>query len=159
VTPVAPRVGMGFDIHPFSDDPHRQLVLGGVALEGRGLEGHSDADVVAHAVADALLGAAGMGDLGTMFPADDATLTGADSMELLATVVARVRTDWDIGNVDTSVVLESPRLAPHREEMEARLSATVGAPVTVKPKRAEALGAIGRREGAVCMAVALVVPR
>lgn len=154
-----PRVGMGFDIHPFSDDAERRLVLAGVELEGRGLEGHSDADVVAHAVADALLGAAGLGDIGTLFPATDAAYAGADSMRLLADVVGRVRAGWEIGNVDASVVLEAPKLAPHRAEMEARLSAVVGAPVTIKPKRAEALGAIGRREGAACFAVALVVGR
>jgi 2-C-methyl-D-erythritol 2,4-cyclodiphosphate synthase len=156
---VTARVGLGFDIHPFSDDPARPLVLGGVSFEGRGLEGHSDADVVAHAVADALLGAAGLGDIGTMFPADDPSLAGADSMQLLAQVAAAVGAGHDIGNVDASVVLEAPRLAPYRAEMEARLTAVVGAPVTVKPKRAEALGAIGRREGAACLAVALVTAR
>jgi 2-C-methyl-D-erythritol 2,4-cyclodiphosphate synthase len=159
VTATLPRVGMGFDIHPFSDDRGRRLVLAGVELDGRGLEGHSDADVVAHAVADALLGAAGMGDIGTLFPATDAAYAGADRMQLLATVVERVRAAWDIGNVDASVVLEAPKLAPHRAEMEARLTAVVGAPVTLKPKRAEALGAIGRREGAACFAVALVAGR
>jgi 2-C-methyl-D-erythritol 2,4-cyclodiphosphate synthase len=153
------RVGLGFDIHPFSDDPSRPLVLGGVVLEGRGLQGHSDADVIAHAVADALLGAAGLGDIGTMFPADDPALAGADSMQLLAQVAAAVGVAHEIGNVDASIVVEVPRLAPHRAEMEARLSAVVGAPVTVKPKRAEAIGAIGRREGAVCLAVAIVTPR
>jgi 2-C-methyl-D-erythritol 2,4-cyclodiphosphate synthase len=159
LTAGLPRVGMGFDIHPFSDDEGRRLVLAGVELEGRGLEGHSDADVVAHAVADALLGAAGLGDLGTLFPATDQAYAGADSMQLLADVVGRVRAGWEIGNVDASVVLETPKLAPHRAEMEARLSAVVGAPVTVKPKRAETLGAIGRREGVACFAVALVVAR
>ena len=154
-----PRVGLGFDIHPFSDDPARRLVLGGVVLDGPGLAGHSDADVVAHAVADALLGAAGLGDLGTMFPADDPSLAGADSLVLLARVVDAVTAAHDIGNVDASVVLEAPRLAPHRAVIELRLTAVVGAPVTVKPKRAEALGALGRREGVACFAVALVGPR
>jgi 2-C-methyl-D-erythritol 2,4-cyclodiphosphate synthase len=156
---LMPRVGLGFDIHPFTDDPSRRLVLGGVVLEGPGLDGHSDADVVAHAVADALLGAAGLGDLGTMFPADDPTLAGADSLVLLARVVAAVTTDHEIGNVDASVILEVPRLAPHRREIETRLTAVVGAPVSVKPKRAEALGALGRREGVACLAVAVVGPR
>jgi 2-C-methyl-D-erythritol 2,4-cyclodiphosphate synthase len=157
---VTPRVGMGFDIHPFSGDPGRRLVLGGVVFDGGpGLDGHSDADVVAHAVADALLGAAGLGDLGSMFPASDPTFTGADSMALLAQVVEAVVAAHQVGNVDASVILEAPRVAPHRAEMERRLSAVVGAPVTVKPKRAETLGALGRREGVACLAVALVTPR
>jgi 2-C-methyl-D-erythritol 2,4-cyclodiphosphate synthase len=154
-----PRVGLGFDIHPFTDDPARRLVLGGVTLEGPGLDGHSDADVVAHAVADALLGAAGLGDLGTMFPADDPSLAGADSLVLLAQVVVAVTAGHEIGNVDASVILEAPRLAPYRAAIEARLTAVVGAPVSVKPKRAETLGALGRREGVACLAVALVGPR
>lgn len=156
---MIPRVGQGFDVHPFSDDPARRLVLGGVELPGPGLDGHSDADVVAHAVADALLGAAGLGDLGTRFPASDPALAGADSMALLAQVVAAVRTGHEIGNVDVTVVLETPKLAPHRPRMEERLSAVVGAPVGVKPKRAEGLGTLGRREGVACFAVAIVAAR
>jgi 2-C-methyl-D-erythritol 2,4-cyclodiphosphate synthase len=156
---VIPRVGQGFDVHPFSDDPARRLVLGGVELPGPGLDGHSDADVVAHAVADALLGAAGLGDLGTRFPASDPALAGADSMALLAQVVEAVRTGHEIGNVDVTVVLETPKLAPHRPRMEERLSAVVGAPVGVKPKRAEGLGTLGRREGVACFAVAIVAAR
>jgi 2-C-methyl-D-erythritol 2,4-cyclodiphosphate synthase len=154
-----PRVGLGFDIHPFTRDPTRRLVLGGVTLDGPGLDGHSDADVVAHAVADALLGAAGLGDLGTMFPASDPSLAGADSLVLLARVVAAVTAAHEIGNVDASVILEAPRLAPHRAAIEARLTDVVGAPVSVKPKRAETLGALGRSEGVACLAVALVAPR
>jgi len=152
------RVGMGFDVHPFSDDPGRPLVLGGVTLVGeRGLAGHSDADVVAHAVADALLGAAGLGDLGAHFPDTDPAWRGADSLRLLAGVVALLAAEgWRVGNVDVSVVLESPTLAPHRPAMEERLSAVVGAPVSVKAKRAEGLGSLGRREGVACWAVALV---
>lgn len=156
---MIPRVGQGFDVHPFSDDPARRLVLGGVELPGPGLDGHSDADVVAHAVADALLGAAGLGDLGTRFPASDPALAGADSMALLAQVVEAVRTGHEIGNVDVTVVLETPKLAPHRHRMEERLSAVVGAPVGVKPKRAEGLGTLGRREGVACFAVAIVAAR
>jgi 2-C-methyl-D-erythritol 2,4-cyclodiphosphate synthase len=155
---VAARVGMGFDVHPFSDDPGRRLVLGGVALEGeRGLAGHSDADVIAHAVADALLGAAGLGDLGTRFPDTDPAWADADSLDLLARVVDGVRAaGWAPANVDCAVVLEAPRLASHVAEMTQRLSAAVGAPVTVKPRRAEGLGALGRGEGVACWAVALV---
>ena len=152
------RVGIGFDIHPFSDDPARVLVLGGIRVEGpRGLQGHSDADVVTHAVADALLGAAGRGDLGALFPDTDPTWAGADSCALLAEVVARLTRDgWTVANVDCSVVTEAPRLAPHQRAMEERLGAIVRAPVSVKPKRAEALGALGRREGMACIAVALL---
>jgi len=152
------RVGLGFDVHPFSDEPGRALVLGGVTVDGeRGLAGHSDADVVAHAVADALLGAAGLGDLGSRFPDSDPEWHGADSARLLATVVDLVRADgWSVANVDCSVVAEVPRLAPHRAAMEERLTAVVGAPVTVKPKRAEELGALGRSEGIACLAVALL---
>jgi 2-C-methyl-D-erythritol 2,4-cyclodiphosphate synthase len=150
------RVGVGFDVHPFSDDPARHLVLGGVGLPGRGLHGHSDADVVAHAVADALLGAAGLGDVGGLFPADDPTWCGADSMVLLEQVMGLLAGRWKVGNVDCAVVLEAPRLAPHRRAMEDRLSAVVGGQVSVKPKRAEGLGALGRREGIACWAVALL---
>jgi 2-C-methyl-D-erythritol 2,4-cyclodiphosphate synthase len=153
------RVGLGFDVHPFSEDPARRLVLGGVRLEGPGLAGHSDADVIAHAVADALLGGAGLGDLGDHFPADDQAWAGADSMGLLALVMAEVSQSWQVGNVDCAVVLEAPRLAPHRPAMEAGLSEAVGAPVSVKPKRAEGLGALGRREGIACWAVALLESR
>jgi 2-C-methyl-D-erythritol 2,4-cyclodiphosphate synthase len=156
---VIPRVGTGFDIHPFSADPSRRLVLGGVELDGPGLSGHSDADAVAHAVADALLGAAGLGDIGTLFPDSDPSLAGADSMVILASVVAAVAAGHQIGNVDVTVVTEAPKIAPHRDLMQKRLSDVVGAPVTVKAKRAESLGAIGRREGVACFAVALVVPR
>jgi 2-C-methyl-D-erythritol 2,4-cyclodiphosphate synthase len=153
------RVGQGFDIHPWSDDPSRPLVLGGVVLPGeRGLAGHSDADVVAHAVADALLGAAGLGDIGAHFPDTDSRWQGADSLTLLAHVVGLVTAvGWSIGNVDTTVVLEAPKLAPHKPAMEARLTGVVGAPVSVKAKRAEGMGALGRGEGVVCLAVAILL--
>jgi len=152
------RVGLGFDVHPFSDDGRRQLVLGGVVLEGeRGLAGHSDADVIAHAVADALLGAASLGDLGEHFPDTDPQWAGADSMRLLREVVALTAAErWSVTNVDASVVLEAPKLAPHRGAIVAALAAAVGAPVSVKAKRAEGLGALGRGEGIACWAVALV---
>ena len=152
------RVGQGFDVHPWSDDRDRRLVLGGVPIDGeRGLAGHSDADVVAHAVADALLGAAGLGDIGSHFPDTDPRWRGADSLTLLAHVAALVRqSGWAVGNVDTTVILEAPRLAPHRTAMEERLAGTVGGPVSVKAKRAEGLGALGRGEGIACFAVALL---
>lgn len=153
------RVGQGFDIHPWSDDQGRALVLGGVVLPGeRGLAGHSDADVVAHAVADALLGAASLGDIGAHFPDTDSRWRGADSLTLLAHVVGLVRAEgWSVGNVDTTVVLEAPRLAPHKAAMEERLAGAVGAAVSVKAKRAEGLGALGRGEGVACFAVALLL--
>ncbi|HEV8625436.1 MAG TPA: 2-C-methyl-D-erythritol 2,4-cyclodiphosphate synthase [Acidimicrobiia bacterium] len=152
------RVGQGFDVHPWSDEPDRPLVLGGVVVPGeRGLAGHSDADVVAHAVADALLGAAGLGDIGTHFPDTDSRWQGADSLSLLAHVVSLVQAEgWSIGNVDTTVVLEAPKLAPHKAAMEKRLAGVVGAAVSVKAKRAEGLGALGRGEGVACLAVALL---
>jgi 2-C-methyl-D-erythritol 2,4-cyclodiphosphate synthase len=150
---------MGFDIHSFSDDPDRPLILGGITVPGPGLAGHSDADAVAHAVTDALLGAAGLGDIGTHFPDDDPAYAGVDSTELLGRVVAEVAATWVIGNVDATVVIEAPKLAPYRPDMEQRLTAVVGAPVSVKAKRAEALGALGRREGIACFAVALLMPR
>jgi 2-C-methyl-D-erythritol 2,4-cyclodiphosphate synthase len=155
------KVGLGFDAHAFSDDPARPLLLGGVQIDGaRGLAGHSDADVVAHAVADALLGAAGLGDLGQHFPDTDPTWAGADSLDLLRRVAALVAdAGWDVGNVDCAVVLEAPRLAPHRDAMQERLSAAAGGPVTVRAKRTEGMGALGRGEGVACWAVALLEPR
>lgn len=156
-TPVA-RVGLGFDVHPFTDDADRLLVLGGVAFPGaRGLAGHSDADAIAHAATDALLGAAGLGDIGEHFPDTDPRWADADSLVLLRTAVERVRAaGWSPGNVDCSVVCEAPKLAPHRLEMQAKLSAAVGADVTVKGRRPEGLGALGRGEGIACWAVASV---
>lgn len=152
------RIGQGYDVHAFSDDPRRPLVLGGVAIPGhRGLAGHSDADVVAHAVADALLGAGGLGDLGSHFPDSDPAWAGADSIGLLGEVVRRLAdAGWRPANADCTVVLEAPRLAPHRAAMQARLTAALGAPVSVKAARAEGLGALGRAEGIACSAVALV---
>ena len=151
------RVGQGFDIHPFSDDPDRRMVLGGVAFDGPGLVGHSDADAVAHAVIDALLGAAGLGDIGQRYPDTDPAHAGADSMALLVDAVAAVASEgWEVANVDCTVVLEVPRLAPRRDDMRDALSAAVGAPVSVKGRRAEGLGAIGRQEGVACFAVALL---
>jgi len=155
---MATRVGMGFDVHPFVDDPGRRLVLGGVVVEAeRALAGHSDADVVTHAVADALLGASGLGDLGELFPDTDPTWRGADSSMLLTEVVRRVTEEgWAVANVDCSVVLDAPRLAPHKPAMEAALGEVVGATVSVKAKRPEGLGALGRGEGIACWAVALI---
>lgn len=149
------RVGLGFDVHAFGGDG--PLVLGGVTVEGPGLAGHSDADVVAHAVADALLGAAGLPDLGTLFPAGDDRYAGADSMALLTEVTGKVRSaGYRVGNVDVVVVAEKPRLGPSVRTMADNLGRVVGGGVSVKPKRAEGLGAIGGGEGIAAMAVALL---
>ena len=158
------RVGLGYDVHPVGGD--RPLVLGGVRLDGPGLVGHSDADVVAHAVADALLGAARLPDLGTLFPATDQRYRDADSVELLRDVVARVTgVGWEVGNVDVVVAAERPRLAPHVAAMATNLVDTLkparepmghGIGAAVRPKRAEGLGAIGRAEGIAVWAVALL---
>jgi 2-C-methyl-D-erythritol 2,4-cyclodiphosphate synthase len=152
------RVGQGFDIHRFSDDPQRRLVLGGHEFPGhRGLVGHSDADVIAHGVIDALLGATGLGDIGEHFPDTDPQWKGADSLAMLQSVVATMRAaGWVPVNVDCKVVCESPKLASHKKEIQQRLSLLIGAPVTVAGRRAEGLGAIGRQEGIACWAVALV---
>jgi 2-C-methyl-D-erythritol 2,4-cyclodiphosphate synthase len=152
------RVGQGFDIHPFTDDSSRPLILAGVALEGAtGLAGHSDADAVAHALTDALLGAADLGDIGTHFSDTDPQWKGADSMKLLASAMVLVAAQgWTVSNADITVVLEVPKLAPHKAAMKRNLEAVVGAPVSVKAKRGEGLGAIGRREGIACFAVCLL---
>ena len=152
------RVGQGFDVHPFIDDADRRLVLGGVDFDSdRALAGHSDADVIAHACTDALLGAAGLGDIGQMFPDTDPAWAGADSVAMLAEATRRVRdAGWEPGNVDASVVTDHPKIAPVRVEMERILSAAVGAPVSVKGRRPEGLGALGRGEGVACWAVAVV---
>ncbi len=147
------RIGVGYDSHRFA--PGRRLVLGGVEIEHElGLEGHSDADVVTHAVIDALLGAGGLGDLGTHFPPDEERWRDADSIDLLRTVVGML--SGPVENVDVSVVCEAPRLGERREEMERNLSAELGAPVSVKATTNEGMGWIGRGEGIACIAVALI---
>jgi 2-C-methyl-D-erythritol 2,4-cyclodiphosphate synthase len=155
------RVGQGFDIHRFTDDPERILVLAGCRFDGeRGLEGHSDADAIAHACSDALLGAAGLGDIGMHFPDTDPAWKGADSLTLLTHVVGLITADgWVTSNIDCAVVCERPKLAPRRDEMQTKLTDIVGAPVTIKGNRAERLGAIGRNEGIACFATALLVRR
>lgn len=160
-----PRIGSGLDVHPFAPDgDDRPLVLAGVTVPGtRGLDGHSDADVVCHAVADALLGAAALGDLGSRFGVDRPETAGADSLGgLLAAVVADVRADgWAVGNVDVTVVAQGPRLAPHRDDMRTNLAGVlrvdVGA-VSVKATTTDRLGSIGRGEGIAAWATCLVVP-
>ncbi len=153
------RVGQGFDVHRHTDDPALVLVLGGCRFDGeRGLVGHSDADVPAHAAADALLGAAGLGDLGRHFPDTEPRWAGADSLAILAAVATMVRdAGWTIGNVDVKVVCERPKLAGRKDEMEHNLTQAAGAPVTVAGRRAESLGALGRQEGIAAWAVAVIV--
>lgn len=150
------RVGIGFDTHRF--DPSRPLVLGGVEFPGEpGLAGHSDADLVCHAIADALLGAAGLGDIGQLFPDTDERYKGANSLELLKEIASLLAEEgWDVANVDCVVVAEKPKIAPMRLEMQDSLTAAIGAPVSVKASRAEGLGAIGRAEGMACWATALL---
>jgi 2-C-methyl-D-erythritol 2,4-cyclodiphosphate synthase len=154
------RIGQGIDIHRFSEDPHRPLVLGGVLIEGaRGLGGHSDADAVCHALADAILGALGLGDLGRHFPDTDPAWEGADSLALLTHVVRMAAGEgYACVNGDCTVVADTPRLAPHTAAMAERLGAVVGAPISVKATRAEGIGALGRAEGIACLAVVLMEP-
>ncbi len=159
-----PRIGTGLDVHAFGApavDAH--VVLAGVRIAcAAPLVGHSDADVVAHAVADALLGAAALGDLGSRFGVDDPALAGADSLRLLADVVADVRgAGWVTGNVDVTVIAVRPRIGPHRAAMRARLAEVLGldvAAVSVKATTTDGLGAVGRGEGVAAQAVCLLVP-
>jgi 2-C-methyl-D-erythritol 2,4-cyclodiphosphate synthase len=152
------RVGQGTDAHRFSDDPARRLVLCGVEVPtGRGLAGHSDADVATHALCDALLGAAGLGDLGRHFPDDDPTYAGASSLTLLARCCAMARAaGFAVGNADVTVLAAAPKLAGLLDEMAASLSSAVGAPVSVKATTTDGLGAVGRGEGIAATAVALL---
>jgi 2-C-methyl-D-erythritol 2,4-cyclodiphosphate synthase len=147
------RTGIGIDSHRFEEG--RRLVLGGVEIPfERGLAGHSDADVLAHAIADALLGAAGLGDIGQLFPDTEEAWKDADSMELLRDVVSRVReAGHEIVHVDATVMLEQPKLAPHREAIRASLAAVLGS-VNVKATTGEGMGFVGRGEGAAALAVA-----
>jgi 2-C-methyl-D-erythritol 2,4-cyclodiphosphate synthase len=152
------RTGIGYDVHRFASDA-RRLVLGGVEIGGeRGLEGHSDADVVAHAVTDALFGAAGLGDIGDHFPDSDPRWEDADSIELLALAVGEL-TEWRVVNVDVSVIAERPRLEPHKRAMAERLAWALGVDascVNVKATTNERMGFIGRGEGIAALAVAQV---
>lgn len=152
------RVGQGIDIHRFSEDPHRPLVLGGVVIEGaRGLAGHSDADAVCHALADAILGAVGLGDLGRHFPDTDPTWEGANSVTILTQVVQLAAAEgFECVNADCTIIADTPRLAPHTDAMIERLRQVIEAPVSVKATRAEGIGALGRAEGIACMAIVLM---
>ena len=151
------RVGIGFDFHRFARG--RKLVLGGVEIEHEmGLEGHSDADVLLHALCDALLGAAGLEDIGHFFPDTDPRYKGISSVELLRRVKEQVeRAGYEIENVDCTLLMEAPRIAPHREKMKQTIAAALGvgvSQVAVKATTMERCGTIGRREGVAAQAVA-----
>ncbi len=155
------RTGIGFDTHRLV--PGRRLILGGVDIPHPvGLLGHSDADVLAHALMDALLGAVADGDIGQHFPDDDPRWAGADSLALLRAVVARLAANgWRPANVDATILAERPKLMPHIPAMRERLAQAMGLPVgavSVKATTVEGLGAIGRREGISALAVATVAP-
>ena len=153
------RVGIGYDVHPLR--PGRDLVIGGVHIDNPlGLDGHSDADVLTHAVIDSLLGAAALGDIGQHFPASDPGYAGASSQDLLAMVVRTVRqAGYRVVNVDSTVVAEEPRLQPHIDAIRKQLAKTLGidlGAVSVKATSPEGLGALGREEGIAAHAVALI---
>ncbi len=154
--------GIGYDCHRFATG--RRLVLGGVVIPyERGLEGHSDADVLTHAVIDALLGAAGLGDIGEHFPDTDERFRDADSLELLATVLTTViAAGFEVENVDCTVLMEAPKLGPHRQEIRERLAMVLNLPVgrvNVKATRGEGMGFVGRGEGLAALAIASLSAR
>jgi 2-C-methyl-D-erythritol 2,4-cyclodiphosphate synthase len=153
------RIGHGVDVHRVSDDPLRTLWLGLVEVPGApGLVGHSDADVATHALCDALLGAANLGDLGRHFPDTDPTFAGASSRHLLVETIALVHgAGLRVESGDVTIVAERPKLAPFMSSMSDELSAVAGALVTVKATTAEGLGALGRVEGIAASAVVLLV--
>ncbi|HYZ93124.1 MAG TPA: 2-C-methyl-D-erythritol 2,4-cyclodiphosphate synthase, partial [Actinomycetota bacterium] len=150
------RVGIGVDAHAFADGV--PLVLGGVEFDAaRGLAGHSDGDVVTHALIDAVLGAAGLGDIGLLFPSDVSTPKGISSLDLLRDAIARVRAaGYAVVNADCVLIGEEPRIAPRRSEIESALAAVVEAPVSVRATTTDRLGFTGRGEGLAAQAVALV---
>lgn len=157
-----PRVGLGYDIHPFVEG--RRLILGGVHIPfERGLMGHSDGDVVCHALMDSLLGACGLPDIGSLFPPEDPCLKDAESLKLLGMVVQRIRDEgWEIGNVDIMLIAERPKIAPFVAQIRENLSQAM----QVEPDRVgfqattnEGLGSVGRGEGIACLAVSLLVRR
>jgi 2-C-methyl-D-erythritol 2,4-cyclodiphosphate synthase len=150
------RIALGVDAHAFADGV--PLVLGGVRFDNpRGLAGHSDGDVITHALIDAMLGAAGLGDIGSLFPSTDATAAGIDSLELLRDAAARVASaGFDLVNADCVLIGEEPRIANRRAELERRLGDVAGGPITVRATTTDRLGFTGRREGLAAQAVALL---
>jgi 2-C-methyl-D-erythritol 2,4-cyclodiphosphate synthase len=156
---AALRIGIGYDSHPFA--PGRPLTLGGILIPSEvGLSGHSDADAICHAITDAVLGAAGLGDIGEMFPDTDPANKNRDSIGMLEAAVRRLAAaGYKVGQVDVSLIAELPRISPHREKIRARLAVALGidsASVSVKGKTNEGMGWIGRKEGLACIAVATV---
>ncbi len=153
------RVGIGYDIHQFAEG--RRLILGGVEIPSeKGLIGHSDADVLSHAIADAILGAAGLGDIGYYFPNNDPSIEGISSLEILRKAVSLAgENDWCLENVDASLIMEAPKIAPYVEAMKKCIAEALGVSVRnvgIKATTNETLGAIGRGEGVAAMAVALL---
>jgi 2-C-methyl-D-erythritol 2,4-cyclodiphosphate synthase len=157
-----PRIGQGYDVHALV--PGRKLILGGVEIpHSHGLLGHSDADALIHAIIDALLGAAGLGDIGTHFPDTDAQYRGADSAVLLKAAMASVKAaGYELINVDSTVIAQAPKIAPYRLAMQARLASLLGVPngcVNIKAKTSEKLGFVGRHEGIEAFASVLLMPK
>ena len=153
------RVGQGFDVHALVAG--RKLIVGGVEIaHERGLAGHSDADVLLHAICDALIGAAGLGDIGTHFPDTDPRYKGADSRALLRSVASMLSASgWEVANVDSTIIAQAPKMAPHIPRMRDNIASDLGLPlerVNVKAKTAERLGTLGRGEGIAVEAIALI---
>jgi len=163
--PIGHRIGIGYDVHPFAPaGSGRPLVLGGVTIpHDRGLLGHSDADALVHAIADAVLGALALGDLGSHFPDTDPRFKGISSLELLKTCGAMASDHgFRVRNVDSVVIAEEPKIAPHVEAMRSAIASALGVAedqVSIKGTRPEGLGALGRREGIACQAIVLLASR
>jgi 2-C-methyl-D-erythritol 2,4-cyclodiphosphate synthase len=155
------RVGYGYDVHPLG--PNRKLILGGVDIpHGKGLLGHSDSDVLVHAICDALLGAMGEGDLGRHYPSSDQRYKGISSLELLKDVMSKLKNKgYQVGNIDTVIVAQAPRLGPHLSAMQQTIATAAGINpdlVNVKVKSGEGLDAVGHEEGMIAHAVCLIEP-
>ena len=149
------RIGQGFDSHKWDEDEKKPLMLGGIEFESEySLKGHSDGDVVIHACIDSLLGAAGMGDIGMLFPDNDPEYKNADSTKLLETVISKLKaSNWEILNVDCSVITERPKILPKKREIESKLSEIIDAPFSIKGKHPEGMEGLN---GIMCIAVALI---